>query len=144
MGLRLLTGLGLLELYHLIYPRLLRGFGMMFFFTNLVLMELQVRCLVLFLLFSVTDGSEWFWTGGLHKNIQLILEFLLDLFLVLYPIRDTVDWSRKWLVDFNAGEFQATSFDQCCNTGAIDVKTEGSVLEEKSSLEMLGLTFSSK
>ena len=29
-------------------------------------------------------------------------------------------------------------------TGAIDVKMDGSVIEEKSSFEMLGLTFSSK
>ena len=35
--LELLTGLGLLELWHLIYPRLLTGFGMLVFFTDLVL-----------------------------------------------------------------------------------------------------------
>ena len=35
------------------------------------------------------------------------------------------------------------SFDHSNNTGSIDVKTDGSVLEEKSSLKMLGLTFSS-
>ena len=31
----LLTGLGLLELWHFTYPRLLTGFGMLVFFTNL-------------------------------------------------------------------------------------------------------------
>ena len=31
----LLTGLGLLELQHLIYPRLSTGFGMLVFFTDL-------------------------------------------------------------------------------------------------------------
>ena len=31
----------------------------------------------------------------------------------------------------------------CDNTGAIDVKMNGTVLEENSSLKMLGLTFSS-
>ena len=67
----LLTGLGLLELWHLIYPKLLTGFGMLVFFTNLSLMEFQVRYLVLFLLFSVIDGFEWFWMVSLHKNIQL-------------------------------------------------------------------------
>ena len=36
------------------------------------------------------------------------------------------------------------SFDQSNNTDAIDVKMDGSVLEGKSSLKMLGLTFSSK
>ena len=59
-------------------------------------------------------------------------------------LRDTVDWGRKWLVDFNAGKTQLASFDRSKNTGAIDVKMDGSVLEEKSSFKMLGLTFSSK
>ena len=59
-------------------------------------------------------------------------------------LRDTVDWGRKWLVDFNAGKTQLVSFDQSKTTGAIDVNMDASVLEEKSSLKMLGLTFSSK
>ena len=58
--------------------------------------------------------------------------------------RDTVDWGRKWLVDFNAGKTQLVSFDRSKNTGAIDVKMDGSVLEEKTSFKMLGWTFSSK
>ena len=36
----------------------------------------------LFLLFSVIDGLEWFWMKSLHKNIQLMLEFLNATFLV--------------------------------------------------------------
>ena len=48
------------------------------------------------------------------------------------------------LVDFNAGKTQLVLFDRSNNTGAIDVKIDGSVLEEKSSFKMLGLTFSSK
>ena len=80
----LLTGLGLLELWHSIYPRLLTGFGMLVFFTNLSLMEFQVRYLALFLLFSVIDDFEWFWMESLHKNIQLMLEFLKAPFLVLH------------------------------------------------------------
>ena len=55
-----------------------------------------------------------------------------------------MDWGRKWLVDFNAGKTQLVSFDQSNNTGAIDVKMDGSVLGEKSSLKMLGLALSSK
>ena len=58
--------------------------------------------------------------------------------------RDTVDWGRKWVVDFNAGKTQLVSFDRSKNTGAIGVKMDGSVLEEKTSFKMLGLTFSSK
>ena len=57
---------------------------------------------------------------------------------------DTVDWVKKWLVDFNAGKTQLVSFDQSNNTGSIDMKMDGSVLEEKSSFKMLQLTFSSK
>ena len=59
-------------------------------------------------------------------------------------LQDTVDWGRKWVVNFNAGKTQLVSFDWSKNTGAIDVKMDGSVLEEKTSFKMLGLTFSSK
>ena len=59
-------------------------------------------------------------------------------------LRDTVDWGKKWLVDFNAGKTQLVSFDWSNNNGSIDVKMDGSVLDEKSSFKMLGLTFSSK
>ena len=55
-----------------------------------------------------------------------------------------MDWGRKWLVDFNAGKTQLLSFDWSSNTGAINVKMDGSVLEENSSFKMLELTFSSK
>ena len=58
--------------------------------------------------------------------------------------RDTVDWGKKWLVDFNAGKTQLVLFDRSNNNGSIDVIMDGSVLEEKSSFKMLGLTFSSK
>ena len=52
-------------------------------------------------------------------------------------LRDTVYWGRKWLVDFNAGHWSN-------NTDATDMKVDGSVLEEKSSIKMLGLNFFSK
>ena len=53
-------------------------------------------------------------------------------------------WGRKQLVDFNAGKTQLFSFDQSNDTGAINLKMDESVLEEKSSFKMVGLTFSSK
>ena len=59
-------------------------------------------------------------------------------------LRDTVNWGKKWLVDSNVGKTQLVSFDLSSNSGAIDVKIDGSVLEESSSFMMLGLTFSSK
>ena len=55
-----------------------------------------------------------------------------------------MDWDKKWLVDSNAGRIQLVSFNRSKNTGSIDVKMDGSTLEEKSSSKMLGLTFFSK
>ena len=55
-----------------------------------------------------------------------------------------MDWAKKWLVDFNAGKTHLVLFHWSQNTGSIDVKMDGSVLKEKSSFKMLGLTFSSK
>ena len=57
---------------------------------------------------------------------------------------DIVDWGNKRLVDFSAGKTQLVSFDQSNNTGSIDVKMNGPVLEKKLSFKMLGVTFSSK
>ena len=55
-----------------------------------------------------------------------------------------MDEGKKRLVDFNAGRTQLVLFDRSNNTGSIYVKMDGSVLEEKISFKMLGLTFSSK
>ena len=51
---------------------------------------------------------------------------------------------KKRLVDFDAGKTQLVLLDQSNNSGSIDVKMDWSVLEEKSSFKMLGLTFSSE
>ena len=61
---------------------------------------------------------------------------------IVSDLQDTVDWGKKWLVDFNAGKIQLVSFDQPDNTGSIDVKMDRSNIEEKSSFKMLGLIFS--
>ena len=42
------------------------------------------RYLALFLLFSIIDSFQWCWMESLHKNIQLMLEFLKAPFLVLH------------------------------------------------------------
>ena len=75
--------------------------------------------------------------SDLMQQLELASELESDL-------GDTVDWGRKWLVDFNAGKTQLGLFDRSKNTGATDVKMDGSVLEEKTSFKMLGLTFSYK
>ena len=48
-----------------------------------------------------------------------------------YDLRDSVDWGKKWLVDFIAGKTQLVSFDQSIDNGSIDLKMDGSLLEEK-------------
>ena len=82
-------------------------------------------------LYSKCDQASDLW-----QQLELAFELESDL-------RETVDWGRKWPVDFNSGKTQLVSFDRSKNTGAIDVKIDGSVLEEKTSFKMLGLTFSS-
>ena len=52
-----------------------------------------------------------------------------------------LDWGRKWLVDFNAGKTQLILFNWSNNTGVIDMKMDGSVLEEKSSFKSWGYLF---
>ena len=75
--------------------------------------------------------------SDLWQQLELASELQSDL-------RDTVDWGKKWLVDFNAGKTQLVSFDHSNSNGSIDVKMGGSILEKKSLFKMLGLTFSSK
>ena len=69
-----------------------------------------------------------------HLICGINWNWLLDLNL----IHETLDWGRKWIVDFNAGKTQVVSFDWFNNTSAINVKMDGSVLEEKSSFKMRG------
>ena len=72
-------------------------------------------------LYSKCDQASDMW-----QQLELASELESDL-------RDTVDWGKKWLVDLIAGKTQLISFDWFDNTGAIDVKMDGSVLEERSS-----------
>ena len=73
----------------------------------------------------------------LWQQLELASELESDL-------QDTVDWGRKWFADLNAGKTLLVLFDRSNDTRAIDVNMDGSVLEEKSSFKMLGLTFSSQ
>ena len=47
-------------------------------------MVFQVRYLALLLLFSVIGGFGWFWMASIHKNIQLMRDFLKAPLLVLH------------------------------------------------------------
>ena len=69
--------------------------------------------------------------SDLCQQLELASELESDL-------RHTVDWGKKWLVDFNAGKAQLVSFDRPNINGSIDVRKDGFVLEEKSSFKVLG------
>ena len=63
-------------------------------------------------------------TSDLWQQLKLASE-------LEFALQDTVNWGRKWLVDFSTGKTQLVSFNQSNNTGAIDVKINESVHEEK-------------
>ena len=69
---------------------------------------------------------------GLWQQLEMAAELESDL-------RDTVDWDRKWFVDFSTGNTQLVLFEQSNSTGAIDMKMDWPALAEKLSFEMLGL-----
>ena len=75
--------------------------------------------MMMILLYSKCDQTSNPWL-----QLELASELESDL-------RDIVDWDRKWLDDFNAGKTQMVSFERINNTGAIDVKINGSILGEK-------------
>ena len=43
---------------------------------------------------------------------------------------DTIDWGKKQFVDFDEGKYSIDSFERSNNSGAIDVKMDGSVLKK--------------
>ena len=75
--------------------------------------------------------------SDLKQQLEMTAELESD-------VSDTMDWDRKWLVNFNSGKAQLISFDQSNNTSAIDKKMDGSVLEKKISFKILRLYFSSE
>ena len=84
------------------------------------------------ILYSKRDQASDLW-----QQLELASELESDL-------PDTVDLSKKWLVNFNDGKTQLVLFNQSNNSLSIDVIMDGYALEEKSSFKMLVLTFSSK
>ena len=77
----------------------------------------------------------------------ILLSMLMILLSILSGIRHLIYGSNlNWLlnVDSNAGKTQLILIGRCNDNGSIDVKMDGSFLEQKSSFKILGLTFSSK
>ena len=98
----------------------------------LMMLSVILLSMLMILLYSKCDQVSDLW-----QQLELASELESDL-------RDTVDWTKKWLVEFSAGKTQLFLFDRSNNTGSIDVKMEGFALQEKPSFKMLGLTFSFK
>ena len=109
-------------------------FGRTFFLLYINDLSHGITCNIAIYADDTTLYSKCYQATDLWQQLELASEFESDL-------RDTVEWNRKWLVDFNAGKTQLVSFDRSNNTGAIDVKMDGSVLEEKLSFKMLRLCF---
>ena len=102
-----------------------------------LLIFLMVICNIAIYADNTTLYTKCDQASDLWQQLELASELESDL-------RYSVDWGRNWLVDFNTGKTQLVSFHRSNNTTAIDVKMDRSVLEEKSSFKMLGLTVSSK
>ena len=71
--------------------------------------------------------------SDLWQQLELAFEHETDLW-------DIGGLGRKWLVDFNDIKTHLVLFDRSNNSGAIDVKMDGSDVEEKSSFKMLGFS----
>ena len=87
---------------------------------------------------DTTLYSKYNQASDVWQQLELASELESDL-------QDTVDWIRKWFVDINTGKTQLVLSDLSSNSGTIDVKINGSALEEKtrkSYFKMLGLSFS--
>ena len=105
---------------------------LLYFPAFLTILSVILLSMLMILLFIVSATR--------HQICGNNLNWLLNLNLIY----ETLDWGKKWLVDINAGKTQLVSFDRSNNNGSMDVKMDGSVLEEKSSFRMVGLTFFSK
>ena len=86
-----------------------------FYYTLMTFLMLTVILLSMMMiqLYSKCDQASDLW-----QELELASELESDL-------QDTVNWGKKWLVDFSAGKTQLVSFDQSNDTGSIDVKTMG-------------------
>lgn len=67
-----------------------------------------------------------------------ILKWFLNIDLTF---QDKKNWRRKWFVSFNDGITETPSFEYSNNTGVIDIKTHGFLLDEKSSFKILRLSY---
>ena len=106
--------------------------GLTVFLLHINDLPVDVICNIAIYADDTTLHSKCDQASDLRQQLELAAELESDL-------QDTVDWGSKWLVDFNTRKTQLVLFDQSKNTGAIDVKMDGSVLEEKRCWGLLSL-----
>ena len=93
--------------------------------SEILLSMLMILLSTLSVIRHLICGNNWSWL----LNLNLIYETLV--------------WGSTWLVDLTAGKTQVVLFLQSNNV-KIDMEMDGSVLEERSSVKILVLSFSSK
>ena len=99
-------------------------FGPTFFLLYINYLLDDVICNIAIYADDTTLYSKCDEASDLWRQLELASE-------LEYNLEDTVDWGRKWLVDFNARKTQLVSFDWSNNTGAINVKKDRSALEAR-------------
>ena len=87
--------------------------------TFLMMLSVILLSMLMILLYSKCDQVSDLW-----QQLELASELESDL-------QHTVDWGKKWHVDFISRKTQLVSFGRSNNTGSINVKMDVSVLEEK-------------
>ena len=82
----------------------------------------NVTCNIAIYLDNTTLYSKYVQASDLMQQLELGSERESGL-------QGTMDWSRKWFVDFNAGKAQLILLDWSGNTGAIGVKMNWSIFK---------------
>ena len=85
-------------------PFLVLHFSFYTLMTFLMMLSVTLLSMLMMLLYSKSDQTSDLW-----RQFEFASELESDL-------RDTLDWGRKRLVDFNAGKTQLVLFDLSCNT----------------------------
>ena len=85
--------------------------------NDLMMLSVILPSMLMILLCSKFEQACDVW-----QQLELASELESDL-------QDTVDWGKRWLVDFNAGKTHLVLFDKSNSTGAIDVKIDRSFFE---------------
>ena len=99
-------------------PFLVLHFSFYTLMTFLMILSVTLISMLMMLLYSKCDQASDLW-----QQFEFASELESDL-------RDTVDWGRKRLVDFNAGKTQLVLFDRSCNTAILIWKWMGLFLRK--------------